>query len=83
MSYANGPGYYNTYFNNGTAGRFDPSEQDLEDPEFQFHATVPLDVETHGGTCLSINLNYFFLLNLHDKNYIKALYDFYILGLKL
>lgn len=50
LSYANGPGYYNTYFNNGTPGRFDPIEQDLEDPEFQFPATVPLNVETHGGT---------------------------------
>ncbi|CAM6031706.1 unnamed protein product, partial [Sphagnum compactum] len=47
LSYANGPGYHNTY--EETGGRKDPRTQDLDDPSFRSHATVPLNVETHGG----------------------------------
>lgn len=48
LSYANGRGYYNTYYE-GASGRKDPSKQDLEALDFQFPATVPLNVESHGG----------------------------------
>lgn len=48
LSYANGRGYYNTYHEDA-GGRQDPSKQDLEALDFKFPATVPLDVESHGG----------------------------------
>lgn len=48
MSYANGRGYYNTY-NEAGGGRKDPSKQDLHALDFKFPATVPLNVESHGG----------------------------------
>jgi len=47
LSYANGPGYYNTYKEDG--GRLDFSEFDTMDPELRYPGTVPLTVESHGG----------------------------------
>uniref|UniRef100_A0A336KJX8 Alkaline phosphatase n=1 Tax=Culicoides sonorensis TaxID=179676 RepID=A0A336KJX8_CULSO len=47
LSYANGRGYYNTYNENG--GRKDPSQENLEALDYKFPATVPLNVESHGG----------------------------------
>ncbi|KAH8418202.1 hypothetical protein KR222_000597, partial [Zaprionus bogoriensis] len=46
LSYANGPGFKNTY---DAQGRIDLSKVDTTLPEFQFQATVPLSSETHGG----------------------------------
>ncbi|XP_064546158.1 alkaline phosphatase [Drosophila montana] len=46
LSYANGPGFVNTYDENG---RKDLTHTNTKDPDFQFQATVPLNTETHGG----------------------------------
>lgn len=46
LSYANGPGFDNTY---DEQGRMDLSNVDTTEPEFMFQATVPLSSETHGG----------------------------------
>lgn len=56
LSYANGRGYYNTYNVDATdaGGRKDPSKQDLEALDFKFPATVPTDVETHGGSHVGV-----------------------------
>ncbi|XP_063709961.1 membrane-bound alkaline phosphatase-like [Culicoides brevitarsis] len=53
LSYANGPGYKNTY-NEGAGGRKDPSTQDLKALDFSFPATVPLEVESHGGAHVGV-----------------------------
>jgi len=46
LSYANGPGYANTYDEDG---RIDLTDVDTTKPEFKFQATVPLNSETHGA----------------------------------
>ncbi|EDV96437.1 GH16243 [Drosophila grimshawi] len=46
LSYANGPGFVNTY---DDGGRMDLTNVDTTDPNFQFQATVPLASEAHGG----------------------------------
>lgn len=51
LSYANGPGYVNTYDDHG---RMDLSNADTEDADFQFQATVPLKSETHGGEDVAV-----------------------------
>lgn len=43
LSYANGPGYENTYRSDGS--RIDPSTFDLTDPRFAHQATVPKEKE--------------------------------------
>ncbi|XP_055682601.1 membrane-bound alkaline phosphatase-like [Lutzomyia longipalpis] len=48
LSYANGAGYKNTYNELGDQ-RLDITGFDSSDPEFQYFATVPLNVESHGG----------------------------------
>ncbi|XP_017862511.1 PREDICTED: membrane-bound alkaline phosphatase [Drosophila arizonae] len=51
LSYANGPGFVNTYDDHG---RMDLSNADTEDADFQFQATVPLKSETHGGEDVAV-----------------------------
>lgn len=46
LSYANGPGFMNTYDDNG---RRDLTYDNLDDPNYNYPATVPLNSETHGG----------------------------------
>lgn len=46
LSYANGPGYENTYKD---GARADVSGLDFTDPELRYMAMVPRDSETHGG----------------------------------
>ena len=48
LSYANGPGYDNT-FNAKRSSRLDLTNFDYHNPEFQRSATVPLLDDTHGG----------------------------------
>ncbi|XP_055842323.1 membrane-bound alkaline phosphatase isoform X2 [Episyrphus balteatus] len=52
LSYANGPGYYNTF--SKEEGRRDLSLDDLTDPKYSYMATVPLGSETHGGDDVAI-----------------------------
>lgn len=52
LSYANGPGYYDTYDESG--GRIDLSKSDLSNPRHGYPATVPLKSETHGGEDVGI-----------------------------
>lgn len=52
LSYANGPGYYNTYKPEG--GRINLTETNFKDPYLQYMTTVPLDFETHGGEDVGI-----------------------------
>ena len=47
LSYANGPGFYNTYNADGT--RRNPETFDNTDPAMQYPATVPIEKDTHGG----------------------------------
>lgn len=47
LSYANGPGFSDTY--NSQDGRVDLSRVDTTNEEFEFQATVPLTSETHGA----------------------------------
>lgn len=47
LSYANGPGYYNTYNEDGS--RVNPETYDITHPKMQYPATVPRDKDTHGG----------------------------------
>ncbi|XP_055912162.1 membrane-bound alkaline phosphatase-like [Eupeodes corollae] len=52
LSYANGPGFYNTY--SKEEGRRDVSLDDFNDPTYAYLATAPLDSETHGGDDVAI-----------------------------
>lgn len=52
LSYANGLGYYN--HTKETGGRVDATTLDLKPNDFKFPATVPLDLETHGGEDVGI-----------------------------
>lgn len=47
LSYANGPGFHNTYKEDGV--RVNPFTYDFTDPRLQYPATVPRSKETHGG----------------------------------
>ncbi|KAH8351427.1 hypothetical protein KR059_001916 [Drosophila kikkawai] len=47
LSYANGPGFTDTY--NSDSGRIDLSRVDTTKEDFEFQATVPLSSETHGA----------------------------------
>ncbi|KXJ70900.1 hypothetical protein RP20_CCG022128 [Aedes albopictus] len=49
LSYANGPGYYNTYKEDNRGERVDISGMNFKDFRTQYPATVPLDEATHGG----------------------------------
>lgn len=53
LSYANGPGYYNT-FNKKRSTRLDLTNVDYHDPNFPQSATVPLKKDTHGGEDVGI-----------------------------
>lgn len=48
LNYANGMGYFN-HFDQENGGRLNPDDMDTHAPLFRFPATVPLDLETHGG----------------------------------
>lgn len=52
LSYANGPGYYNTF--SKEVGRRDISLDNLNDPEYSYLATAPLSSETHGGDDVAV-----------------------------
>ncbi|KAL7732501.1 hypothetical protein ACLKA6_019144 [Drosophila palustris] len=73
LSYANGPGYANTY---DAEGRLDLTGVDTTQPEFQFQATVPLNRETHGaedvGVFASGPHEHFFAGN-YEQSVIPAL----------
>uniref|UniRef100_A0A1L8EGC8 alkaline phosphatase n=1 Tax=Haematobia irritans TaxID=7368 RepID=A0A1L8EGC8_HAEIR len=47
LSYANGPGFSNTF--SSSKGRKDLSLNDVQDPKYKFMATIPLSSETHGA----------------------------------
>lgn len=53
ISYANGPGFDNTYKETG-GGRRDITNDDFTDADYLYPATVPLDSETHGGDDVGI-----------------------------
>lgn len=53
LSYANGPGYVNTY-DETTGLRKDLSKMNIDHLDFEYQATVPLDSETHGGDDVGI-----------------------------
>ncbi|XP_068141962.1 membrane-bound alkaline phosphatase [Drosophila tropicalis] len=52
LSYANGPGFGQTY--NEQIGRLDLSHVNTENVDFEFQATVPLSSETHGGEDVAV-----------------------------
>lgn len=52
LSYANGPGYDQTYLNTGV--RRDYRSDDIYLPTRRYAATVPLESETHGGEDVGI-----------------------------
>uniref|UniRef100_A0A1I8PJ65 alkaline phosphatase n=1 Tax=Stomoxys calcitrans TaxID=35570 RepID=A0A1I8PJ65_STOCA len=47
LSYANGPGYANTF--SSTEGRRNLALDNYMDPEYRFMATTPMEYETHGA----------------------------------
>lgn len=49
LSYANGPGYYTVFSDEGSGARKDMSNLDFTNPELLYPGTAPLDSETHGG----------------------------------
>ncbi|XP_060655743.1 alkaline phosphatase [Drosophila nasuta] len=73
LSYANGPGYANTY---NEKGRIDLTNVDTYQPDFMFQATVPLYSETHGaedvGVFASGPKEHFFAGN-YEQSTIPAL----------
>lgn len=48
LNYANGMGYFD-HFDLENGGRLNPDDMKTNEPYFRFPATVPLDLETHGG----------------------------------
>ncbi|ALC43149.1 CG10592 [Drosophila busckii] len=76
LSYANGPGYKNTY---DAAGRTDLSKRNLSSADFEFPATVPLNSETHGAEDVAVFASgpyeHFFVGN-YEQTTIPALMAF-------
>lgn len=74
LSYANGPGYQNTYKADGS--RADLSKQNFQDPYQRYPATVPLTSETHGGEDVGIYASgpesHLFIGN-YEQSYIPLL----------
>lgn len=74
LSYANGRGYYQTYYENGS--RIDLSKFDLKNPKHRYPATIPLDSETHAGEDVGIYASgpesYLFVGN-YEQSYIPML----------
>lgn len=74
LSYANGRGYYQTYYENGS--RIDLSKYDFKNPKHRYPATIPLDSETHGGEDVGIYASgpesYLFVGN-YEQSYIPLL----------
>lgn len=70
LSYANGPGYDDTYSLPGI--RRDYREMETESTEFRFSATVPLDSETHGGDDVGVYasgpMSHLFVGNYEQNN---------------
>lgn len=74
LSYANGPGYNDTYTVEG--GRYDVAKFNLSNPRLRYSATVPLDYETHGGEDVGIYASgpksHLFVGN-YEQSYIPVL----------
>lgn len=74
LSYANGQGYYQTYYENGS--RIDLSQFDLTNPKHRYPATIPLKDETHGGEDVGVYASgpesYLFVGN-YEQSYIPLL----------
>ncbi|XP_053685597.1 alkaline phosphatase-like [Sabethes cyaneus] len=54
LSYANGPGYNDTYKEDNRADRVDISDYDFSSYYHRYPATALLDAETHGGEDVSV-----------------------------
>ncbi|KAH8278283.1 hypothetical protein KR044_009645 [Drosophila immigrans] len=76
LSYANGPGFVNTY---NEDGRIDLSAVDTTTPDFKFPATVPLASETHAAEDVAVFASgpheHFFVGN-YEQSTIPALMAF-------
>lgn len=74
LSYANGPGYHNTY--NPDGKRADLSKQNFSDIYQRYPATVPLLSETHGGEDVGVYASgpesHLFIGN-YEQSYIPLL----------
>ncbi|KAL7029974.1 hypothetical protein ACKWTF_006456 [Chironomus riparius] len=51
LSYANGPGFAHTFVD---GKRVDPNTLGMDDPKFQYPATVPREKDTHGGEDVAV-----------------------------
>lgn len=74
LSYANGPGFYQTFDLQG--GRIDLSKYDLSNPRHSYPASVPLVSETHGGDDVGIYINgpmSFLFEGNYEQSYIPLL----------
>lgn len=49
LSYANGPGFYNTYTESGQRWNYSADGTNFSDANLAYMAMVPMDDETHGG----------------------------------
>lgn len=74
LSYANGPGYLNTF--NPDGSRADLSQQNFKDPFHRYPATIPLKSETHGGEDVGVYASgpesHLFIGN-YEQSYIPML----------